>query len=92
MVRYNPRENQLKIIIPKAGIEELYRYQKGLLNTLGKIEIENCNADFKEDLKSVYELLSHLLLDKAFLSRHKTLLQEFSHRHAPHEKLKVSDR
>ena len=91
MVRYNPRENQLKIILPDSGMEELYRYQKGLLNMLSKIEIENCSPDFKEDLKSVYKLLSHLLLDKAFLSRHKNLLQEFSHRHAPHEKLKVSE-
>lgn len=82
MIRYNSLENQLQIIIANSGLEELYRYQKGLLSILSTIEVESCSPDLREDIKAVYSLLSHLLLDKAFQSEHKNLLQEFSHRDA----------
>jgi hypothetical protein len=67
MIEYDSSHNPIKVIIPVSGVEEVQRYQKGLLGILGKIEIDQCKPGFKEDLKAVYELLSHLLLSKELL-------------------------
>jgi hypothetical protein len=71
MIEYDSNQNPLKIIIPVSGIDEVYRYQKGVLTILSKIEIDNCKPSFKEDLKAVYELLSHLLLNKEFFLQYQ---------------------
>lgn len=60
MVVINSGKNQLKVDIPISGIDELHKYQNGLLSILRKIKIDNCDPEFKEHLKTVYELLSHL--------------------------------
>jgi len=65
------------LTIPVAGIAELYSYQKGLLAILSKIEINDLNSELKENLKSVYQLLGHLLLDHNFLNQHELLLSEY---------------
>lgn len=90
MIEFTKVDDQLKIIIPVAGIEELYRYQKGILGILGRIEIDDCNPIFKEDLKAVYQLLTHLLVDKAFLSRHEGLFRETDQSDAQREKQDIS--
>lgn len=76
MVQFEGKNSQLKIIIPISSMDELTRYQKGIMGLLNKIEVGNCDPVLKENLKSVYELLSHLLPDKDFLFQNKEL---FSH-------------
>jgi hypothetical protein len=61
--KYNSYQNQLLITIPNAGVQDLYRFRKSLLSILAKVNIENCDTEFKESLKTVYELLSHLKID-----------------------------
>lgn len=79
MTTYNPLENVLKIIIPNAGIKELYRYQKGILSILNKIQIENCEASFKEDLKAVYELLNHIQVEQEPFPKDENLVHQYGH-------------
>lgn len=57
------RENGLVIVIPSADLQDLRRFRKGLLSLLSKVKIENCDAELKENLKAVFELLSHLQID-----------------------------
>lgn len=57
-------DNSFKIIIPVAGVDELRQYQKALINVLAKIEIAECTPAVKEDVKSLFKLLSYLLIDK----------------------------
>lgn len=66
MVTRDPSKNQIKIEINVSSIDELFNYQKGLMSLLGRIQIDNCDTRLKENLKSVYKLLSHLLIDKEF--------------------------
>ncbi|MEO9805261.1 MAG: hypothetical protein ABJF04_18530 [Reichenbachiella sp.] len=77
MVSYNQNKNTLEVNISVPGICELYDYQKGLLGILGEIQINDCDELLKENLKSVYKLLGHLLLDSNFLKQHESLLQEY---------------
>ena len=62
MIAYNEKENQLKIIIPLSGIQELYDYKNAILRLLKRIEIDDCNPELINNLKSVYRLLLHLEL------------------------------
>ena len=62
MIAYNEKENQLKIIIPLSGIQELYDYKNAILRLLKGIEIDDCNPELINNLKSVYKLLLHLEL------------------------------
>jgi hypothetical protein len=84
MIEYDSSHNPKKIIIPVSGVEEVQKYQKGILGILGKIEIDHCKPGFKEDLKAVYELLSHLLMSK------ELLLDEASSPVHRHKKRKVA--
>ncbi len=77
MIEYNQNENQLTIKIPVAGIQELYAYQKSILALLGEIEIDKCSQSLIENLKSVYRLLGHLLLDGEFLSENEKFILEY---------------
>lgn len=74
MVIHDPDKNLLRIEIPISNVEELCRYQKGLLNLLKRIHIEKCDPQFKDDLKAVYELLSHILMEKEFPYHHEEIL------------------
>lgn len=60
MTEWNKDQNRLIIKISDVGYHDLHRFRKGLLAVLAKVSIENCEPEFKESLKSVYELLSHL--------------------------------
>lgn len=77
MISYNQQKNELEIKLPVNGIAELYSYQNGLLGILKEIQINECSNSLKENLKSVYKLLSHLLLDQDFLNHHELLLSEY---------------
>lgn len=55
--------NQLQLVIPLQGIQQLYAYQKGLLGLLNEIELDKCNSSKKKDIQRVYELLGHLYQD-----------------------------
>lgn len=57
-------DNSLVITIPVSGLEELGQYQRAIINQLSKIEIGDCNPQVKEDVKALFKLLSHLLIDK----------------------------
>ena len=62
MIKYSEKENQLKVIIPLSGIQELYNYKNGILRVLNKIEIDDCSPELINSLKSVYKLLIHMEL------------------------------
>lgn len=47
-----------------AGPNDLVKYYKPLLSVLSKVEIENCDREFLENLKVVYELLSLLKVNE----------------------------
>lgn len=55
-------QNIKQIIIPLSGLVELQAYQKGILGVLAKVELDSCDESLKEDIKSVYKLLDHLLI------------------------------
>lgn len=54
-------------VTPNASIEDVSRFRRGVLSILSKIKIESFDEKFKEDVKAVYELLSHLQLDDQVL-------------------------
>lgn len=64
MMEFDETTSTLKIIIPVSSMDEVEKYHKGLLGVLRKIEIDNCDPTLRENLKSVYELLSHLTIDE----------------------------
>jgi len=64
----------LRIVILVSGMEELAKYQKGLMGVLRKIEVDNCDPVLKENLTYVYELLSHLIPDKNSFIHQRELL------------------
>ncbi|PZR30382.1 MAG: hypothetical protein DI538_22750 [Azospira oryzae] len=63
MSKFSSHQNQLLIAIPNRNVQDINRFRKSLLNVLAKVNIENCDAEFKESLKTVYELLSHLKIE-----------------------------
>lgn len=65
-------ETGVGILIPHADIN---KFRHGLLSVLAKVKIENCDSEFKEDLKAVYELLSHLNMDRDFRKEYKELIK-----------------
>ena len=60
MIETEKNPNQLILKISLSGHEELHNYQKGIRGLLRRIEITNCDPDLKENIKAVYQLLSHL--------------------------------
>lgn len=73
MIVHDPSKNQLKIEIPLTGLDDLSKYQNALLSMLRRVSIDKNDYQFKEDLKTVYSLLSHTLLDKGLLSNKESL-------------------
>ncbi len=64
MVVHDSSKNHLRIEIPLSSPDGLIRYQNALLSILRRIRIDKCETEFKEDLKAVYELLSHLQIEE----------------------------
>lgn len=70
-----PNSNsRLKIVINLADSDELHRYQRSMINLLSKIDITDCNPEVREDVKSLYRLLSHLMINKTSLLKSTKLL------------------
>jgi hypothetical protein len=61
---HEEKNSGFRIVIPISGMEELAKYQQGLVAILNKVEVGNCDPILKENLKYVFELLSYLGLDK----------------------------
>jgi hypothetical protein len=74
MIKLDEKNSEMKIVIPISDMDELSKYQRGIMGILRKIEVGNCDPTMKEHLESVYELLSHLVLDESSLLRGKELL------------------
>lgn len=68
------KNSGFRIVIPISDMEELANYQKGLMGVLRKVEVGNCDPALKENLKCVYELLSHLVPDKNSFIQQRELL------------------
>ena len=64
MVIYDSGNNELKLEIPLKSIEDIINYQNALLRILGRITVESNDRQLKEDLKTIYLLLSHTNCDK----------------------------
>jgi hypothetical protein len=61
MIEYNNTNNTCKIVIPVSDVQEILRYQRGVLGLLRKIELDTCGPTLKDDVKAVFELLGHML-------------------------------
>lgn len=57
---YQEENSSLKIVIPMRNMNELAKYQKGLLGVLHKVEVDHRDLELAENLKYVYLLLTHL--------------------------------
>lgn len=76
MIIYDKNDKKLAITIPIENIAELHNYQKSLLGVLAEIKIKECSEILKDDIKTVYKLLNHLLLDTDFLNQHEFLVDQ----------------
>ncbi|MBL6446349.1 hypothetical protein JMN32_08520 [Fulvivirga sp. 29W222] len=76
MITYNQDKKELKVIVPLESITELHSYQRGLLGVLAEIQIKECSETLKGNIKSVYKLLKHFLLDTGFLNQHEFFTNE----------------
>jgi hypothetical protein len=66
MIEFSPDKKQIRICIPVSSLKDINRYYQSIITMLDRVEIGDCNPDFKEDLIAVYELLSHLQTDNDF--------------------------
>jgi hypothetical protein len=76
MIEYSEKSNQLQIKIPISSLEKLDEYQQGIRGLLSRIEIGGCDPELKENLKSVYELLSNLRADQSVPTKLDGSLQD----------------
>jgi hypothetical protein len=67
MIEFNADQNEFRICIPVSNIDDVHRYHQSIINILDRIEIDECSTEFREDLNSVYELLSKLIPHQEFL-------------------------
>ena len=76
MVKYDQEADQVWFTIPLSGIHELNDYQNGILAILKKVEIEEFEKAFGEDLKRYHGFLQHMLADEGFFAHNEKLLLE----------------
>lgn len=50
----------LKLEIPITSLDDLERYRNALLSVLRRVNINACDTQFKDDLKTVYALISRM--------------------------------
>lgn len=67
MVEYFPSKNEARITIRVNGLKDLHRYRESLLRILDRIEIGNCTNELRNDLASIYELLTELSPEKLLI-------------------------
>ena len=73
MIEFSTDKKQLRICIPVSNLGAIDRYHQSIVNLLDRIEIDDCNPAQRENLKTIYELLSHLHLNEDFITQHKEL-------------------
>jgi hypothetical protein len=71
MIELSADQNHIRICIPVSDVKDINRYHKSLINVLDRVEIDDCNPEFRENLIAVYELLSHLIPGKEFFTTEK---------------------
>jgi|GEM_PF-6708138 hypothetical protein len=71
MIELSADQNHIRICIPVSDVKDINRYHKSLINVLDRVEIDDCNPEFRENLITVYELLSHLVPSKEFFTAEK---------------------
>ena len=76
MIEFDTYHKTFKIIIPVATLLEAGRYHQSLIKILERIEINEDIPSLIEDLDCIYELLSHLLPDQAFIDQYKAPTDE----------------
>ena len=61
------KEPLYTITIPVMDLQELNNYQKGIIELLAKVHLEECTSHELENIKAIYTLLSHLTIKNDFL-------------------------
>lgn len=77
MIEISSDQNHIRICIPVSNVKDINRYHKSLINVLDRIEIDDCNPEFREDLITVYELLSHLIPSKEFFTTEMAVKNQY---------------
>jgi hypothetical protein len=75
MIEFDADKKLFNISILVSDIKQVGRYHQSIVNLLERIEIDENTSSLMEDLDCVYELMSHLLPDQAFLDQHKDHFQ-----------------
>lgn len=65
--RSTRKEPLYTITIPVMDLQELNNYQKGIIELLAKVPLEECTNHQLENIKAIYTLLSHLTIKNDFL-------------------------
>jgi hypothetical protein len=76
MIEFDPAHKTFRISIPITHLKDAGRYHQSLINLLERIEIDENIPSLIEDLDCIYELMSHLLPDDAFLNRYRDLTDD----------------
>ncbi len=56
----NAMKMALKLEIPITNLDDLERYRNALLSVLRRVNINACDTQFKDDLKTVYALITRM--------------------------------
>jgi hypothetical protein len=67
MIEIEINRTQLLIEIPIKNIDELTRYQEGIMGLLRRIEVGDCDPELKENIKIIYGLLMQLHLNERLI-------------------------
>jgi len=73
MTEAEKNPNRLILKISLSGHEELHDYQKGIRGLLRCIDVTNCDPDLRENIKAVYQLLSHLQPEHVLVHNNNSL-------------------
>lgn len=75
MAKLKDQKDSFCITIPISGVDEIRRYQQGIMSILGKIHLDDCDPESIEHLKVVYALLNHLSTNERRLSNTINILK-----------------
>lgn len=57
------KKSGFRMVIPISSEDELTNYRRGIMALLRKVEIDDCDSELIENLKSVYDLLSRFQVE-----------------------------
>lgn len=63
-MRSKDPNHKLQITIPISDVGELNQYRESIIKLLSLVEISDCNAETRQEVKSLYKLLSHFELSQ----------------------------